>query len=329
MGEDLVTPARWLLAIADDLTGALEVGAKFAGAIVTTDLVVSRRPDTPVLVVDTETRHLAPDDAADVVLKTVLSAWEFAPDFIYKKTDSTLRGNIAAELRALMSVYPERPLVYAPAYPDMGRTVREGHLFVHGVPVHRTAFASDPLNPVPGSSIIDLLGDITATVLDGELNADIEAAALDIVQRNPPPLAAGPASLAGALARCLELNPGNPPLPRLPGCLVVNGSLHPASAAQIEFAHANGAIDGDWICCERDPQSVLTMLAEAHYDGLIVFGGDTAFDIHRALDARDFHTYGEVVAGVPLSRRGNLIWVTKAGGFGTPELLCELRKRLT
>jgi len=323
-----------MLAIADDLTGALEVGAKFAGAVVTTDLVLSRRPDTPVLVVDTETRHLAPDEAADVVLETVLSAWEFAPAFVYKKTDSTLRGNIAAELRALMSVYPERPLVYAPAYPDMGRTVREGHLFVHGVPVHRTAFAADPLNPVLGSSITELLGGVAATVLDGELNADIEAAALDIVQRDPPPLAAGPASLAGALAHCLDLNSGNPSMPRLPRCLVVNGSLHPASAAQIEFARANGAIagdwvGGDWVCCDRHPESVLAMLEEAPYDGLIVFGGDTAFGIHRALGARDFHTCGEVVPGIPMSRRGDLFWVTKAGGFGAPELLCELRKRLT
>jgi uncharacterized protein YgbK (DUF1537 family) len=318
-----------VLAIADDLTGALEVGAKFAGALVTTELVVSRRPETPVLVVDTETRHVAPDEAADVVLETVLSAREFAPDFVYKKTDSTLRGNIAAELRALMSVYPERPLVYAPAYPDMGRTVREGHLFVHGVPVHRTAFVADPLNPVRGSNIVELLGGVAATVLDGELNADIEAAACDIVQRNPPPLAAGPASLAGALARCLELNSENPRLPRLHRCLVVNGSLHPASAAQIEYARANGALDGDWVRCDRHPESVLAMLAEASYDALIVFGGDTAFDIHRALGAGDFHTYGEVVAGVPLSRRGDLFWVTKAGGFGAPELLCELRKQLT
>lgn len=318
-----------MLAIADDLTGALEVGAKFAGAVVTTDLAVSRRPDTHVLVVDTETRHLAPDEAADVVLEMALSAREFARDFIYKKTDSTLRGNIAAELRALMSVYPGRPLVYAPAYPDMGRTVRDGHLFVHGVPVHRTAFAADPLNPVHGSSIMDLLGDVPATVLDGEMNADIEAAALDIVQRDPPPLAAGPASLAGALARCLRLNREKLPLPCLPRCLVVNGSLHPASAAQIEFARENGAIDGDWVCCERHPESVLAMLADAPYDGIIVFGGDTAFHIHRALNARDFHPYGEVVAGVPVSRRGDLIWVTKAGGFGAPELLCELRKQLT
>jgi uncharacterized protein YgbK (DUF1537 family) len=185
------------------------------------------------------------------------------------------------------------------------------------------------LNPVQGSSIIELLGDIAATVLDGELSEDIEAAALYILQCDPPPLAAGPAALAGALARCLELNPEKLALPRMPRCLVVNGSLHPASAAQIEFARANGAIDEDWVCCGRHPGSVVAMLAEAPYDGLVVFGGDTAFHIHRALGARDFHTYGEVVAGVPLSRRGDLFWVTKAGGFGAPELLCELRKRLT
>ena len=320
----------WILALADDLTGALEAGAKFASSVVTTRRLLSHQPAAPVLVIDTETRHLPPHEAAAIVLETARSARRFAPHLIYKKTDSTLRGNIAAEFRALLTAFPERPLIYAPAYPAMGRTVKDRHLFVHGIPVHQTAFAADPLNPVRGSNIAELLGDLSATVLDGESTLDIEVAAREIVAKNPPPLAAGPAALAGALALSLQQEADvMPTLPRFSRCLIVNGSLHPASTAQIDFACLHRFLDDDWICCDRHPETVRRALAQSHFDALIVFGGDTAFDIHRTLHAPDFHSYGEVVPGVPLSRCGDLFWITKAGGFGPPELLCDIRRRLT
>jgi uncharacterized protein YgbK (DUF1537 family) len=315
-----------ILALADDLTGALEVGAKFGNAVVTVRRNFSFDGEVPdVLVIDTETRHLGPDEAASVVRETLVHARVFGPWLIYKKTDSTLRGNIAAELRALRSVFPERPLVYAPAYPELGRTVRGGHLFVHGVPVHLTAFANDPLNPVRSSSVLELLEGIAATVLDGESASDLEAAAREIVGRYPPPLAAGPAALAGYLGQW----PVSEAPPVAARALIVNGSLHPASASQIEFGRVNGILDGAWITCDRDPFTVRRALSESRYNALIVFGGDTAFEIHKALGARDFRTCGEVVPGVPVSRSGDLIWITKAGGFGGPELLRELRNKLT
>jgi uncharacterized protein YgbK (DUF1537 family) len=76
-------------------------------------------------------------------------------------------------------------------------------------------------------------------------------------------------------------------------------------------------------------EHVAALLRTTTPNGLIVFGGDTAFGIHHALGARRFEACGEVVAGVPVSRCGDLYWVTKAGGFGFPDLLCEIRKRLT
>src|SRR5258705_533178 len=79
--------------------------------------------DMPVLVIDTETRHLPAGRAAALVRAVAAGYREFAPWLIYKKTVSTLRGNIAAEFGALLDVFSERTLVYAPAYPQMGRTV--------------------------------------------------------------------------------------------------------------------------------------------------------------------------------------------------------------
>ena len=172
---------RWILGIADDLTGAIETGAKFAGcgleARVTTDLAVAGAPEIPVLVVDTESRHLTAELAGRTVYESVASALRFAPWLVYKKTDSTLRGNIAAEFRALLALMPQRPLVYAPAYPEMGRTVRRGRLFVGGLPVNESIFATDPMDPVRESDIVALLGGIPAVVLDGESCADVRSAA--------------------------------------------------------------------------------------------------------------------------------------------------------
>jgi Sugar-binding N-terminal domain len=79
----MMEPGQWILSIADDLTGALEAGAKFAGrglgACVTTKIAVSGPPDVPVLVIDTETRHLAAEKARAVVRDAAESAMRFAP----------------------------------------------------------------------------------------------------------------------------------------------------------------------------------------------------------------------------------------------------------
>jgi D-threonate/D-erythronate kinase len=343
----MIEPGRWILGIADDLTGALEVGAKFAGqgvsARVTTEVSVSAPPEVPVLVIDTQTRHLAAQDAGAVVRGVAETALRFAPWLIYKKTDSTLRGNIAAEFRALLELMPHQPLIYVPAYPEMGRTVKGGRLFVEGSPVHESAFASDPLDPVCESDINVLLRGIRAVVLDGESNADVLAAAGRIMAMDPLPLAAGPAALAGALAQCVPSLPRAEvrPLPRLPRCLVVNGSLHPASLAQVAFARTHRCFEGGWRYFDDRSEAAGTgragqtgecvrhLIEASPLDALVVFGGDTTFGIHRALGGQPFDAWGEVLPGVPLSRCGDLFWVTKAGGFGAPDILCQLWRALT
>src|SRR5215831_9753843 len=87
-----------ILALADDMTGALEVGAKFSAAGIRT--LVSAKPVEPesaaALVYDTETRHRSPTAASREVRRFVLHTRLACPRLVYKKTDSTLRGNIAA-----------------------------------------------------------------------------------------------------------------------------------------------------------------------------------------------------------------------------------------
>ena len=337
---------RWILAIADDLTGALETGARFAEygfpATVTTCHAFQSEPSAGVHVVDTESRHLPGQEAAAIVRALGEAARRYDPWLIYKKTDSTLRGNIAAEVRALHEVWPERGIDYQAAYPALGRIVRKGKLLVHGVEVHRTAFAFDALNPVRTCDIRVLLRDVPVTVRDGESDVDMDASAVALFRAEPLPIAAGPAAFAGALAR--HLRPCGRmarPMPCLPHCLVINGSRHPASVAQIEYAREQGMFGGGWCYFDEAVEgdglewarqagaAVRRRLESAPVKGLVVFGGDTAYGIHQALGAAPFEPWGEIVPGVPLSRCGGLYWITKAGGFGEPDILGEIGKRVS
>lgn len=303
------------------MTGALEVGAKFALNGIRA-LVHTQKSDAPVQVIDTETRHLSPSDAFARLRSLAIAE----ADFIYKKTDSTLRGNIGAELRALAASYPAWTIGYAGAYPALGRTVRNGLLLVDGVPVHQTVFSTDALNPVTTSAIREVIGDqLPCTIFDSESDADIETAANALLSSPSMRIAAGPAAFAEALARKFDLpREQRQPWPALPQCVIVNGSRHPASAAQIAYAIAHGgasrAANAKWRIIERG--------SVPDADNVIVFGGDTAFDMFRALGSLPLEPLGEPLPGVVVSRHENKVFITKAGGFGAPDLLCTLRRLL-
>jgi D-threonate/D-erythronate kinase len=331
-----------IIALADDLTGALEVGSKFAANGIGAHVGIGRRP--PALsVIDTETRHLSPGDAARTIRGLLRDSGDV--DLVYLKTDSTLRGNIGAELEALMRLYPDSPVIYAPAYPAMGRTVKSGYLRVHGVPVHETSFARDALNPIRTSFIPDVIpGGLAIRLFDGETEDDIAAAAREILGSSDCRIAAGPAALAEHLARQVDLPRG--PITHLPAirtCLVVNGSRHELSLRQIAQANARGFCADGWSILtppaySRDPAGfakrtglmVRDILEKMNLDAVVVFGGDTAFGVLDALGRPVLTSIGEVLPGVPISRidgRG-LHLITKAGGFGDEDVLFRLKKVL-
>jgi uncharacterized protein YgbK (DUF1537 family) len=330
-----------VLAIADDLTGALEAGAKFAergmDAAVTTRLEFE--VDAAVTVVDTESRHIDADAAAARVAACARPA-----SLIYKKTDSTLRGNIGPELGALRRAYPEARMTYVPAYPALRRTVRRGRLYVDGVPVHETEFGRDLLNPVGESRVREAVGaDFDCEIVDGETDADVGLAAERILAAPGVRIVAGPAAIAGALAeRIAHPVAASAEWPRVRECLVVNGSRHPASAAQVEYALARGCLspEGPWRLFERSfpPNATASEVARAtglsvadsQVDALMVLGGDTAYGILEALGLPLARPMREVLPGVPVSRVDGFrpLLVSKAGGFGAPALLCRLREIL-
>ncbi len=149
-------PTKRFVIIADDLTGAMDTGVGFAK--IGLDTIVSFgdiiRHRATVVVISTDSRADDPETAYE---KTRREASKFAGLYVYKKIDSTLRGNIGIELRALMDTLGAEKTIVCPAFPANKRAVVDGILLVDNVPVDQTYFAHDPGSPVTEAHIPTLL----------------------------------------------------------------------------------------------------------------------------------------------------------------------------
>jgi D-threonate/D-erythronate kinase len=256
------------LVLADDLTGALECGSKLAQCGLTAPVHTTPLIQVPPSaqgstshVINCSTRHRTAGVAREMV-RSQARVFAGQEDFlIYKKTDSTLRGNIGAEMEALFDIYPHAPLLYVPAYPRLGRTCRDGILRVHGFPVAETAFGQDLFHPISDSAILNQLSHQTRVpalllrkpehlhpllkvgaagtilVCDAESDEEIAALAETALTISPPPLLAGPAAFLGAIIKAAgHLPVASPRLSPFQKSLWICGSRHPHSLAQLEKA---------------------------------------------------------------------------------------------
>ncbi len=136
-----------LAIIADDLTGAMDTGVQFAKRGLRTVVSLSDRfaegvaDGADVIVLNTNSR---PDEAA-LAREKVLACGRYVRGLgvrrVYKKIDSTLRGNVGPELDALMDAWGVETAILTPAFPAVGRTVVGGLLLVNGVPWEKTQYA--------------------------------------------------------------------------------------------------------------------------------------------------------------------------------------------
>lgn len=257
-----------LLIIADDFTGALDTGVKFAekGAVI--HVVADHRYDfgradaeVQVLVIDAETRHMQAEQAYQRVYDIVKRAKMAGIPFICKKTDSALRGNIGSELRGMLDASGERILHFIPAFPKMGRTTEHGVQYIHGVPVCESVFGKDPFEPVTASSISELIcqqgkADVRLikdgrvveevekpliAVYDAKTDEEIQALAHQLKETGQLGVIAGCAGLAEALPELLNLEGRKRREPCFPGrFLAVCGSVNPITRRQTAYARRHG-----------------------------------------------------------------------------------------
>ena len=149
---------RYLI-IADDFTGANDTGVQLRRRGLPTSVIFAGKklPEGDCVVIDTESRGVSPEEAAEAV--TLACAEVNFDDYKYviKKVDSTLRGNIAAEVAAMDAAYKPELIIFMPALPALGRTTENGVHCLKGVPLTETELAKDPKNPVREDNINKLL----------------------------------------------------------------------------------------------------------------------------------------------------------------------------
>jgi len=165
--------------IADDLTGALDTGVQFSKRRLHTVVLIDQdvSGDWDILVIDTESRGY-PRAKAYEKAREAARRVERVP--IYKKIDSTLRGNVGAELEAIMDEIGFEKAIVAPAFPAHGRTTVEGQQFVNGLPLKETWLATDPLSPTT---------DHVPSLLAQQVKRQVGHVSLEVVRRGPRALA--------------------------------------------------------------------------------------------------------------------------------------------
>jgi D-threonate/D-erythronate kinase len=257
----------WLI-IADDLTGAADCGSAFVRH--GHDAVVSwgdMDPDASIWAVDADSRHSPAGAAAACQVAALAAQWRPGMRF-YKKIDSTLRGQPAAELAAQLSTWsapsgrPAPLVIMAPAFPATGRVTVEGRILIHGRPLEQTplwarehTYASAFLPDVLASAglaaetigleviragcdgVLTRMKDaerrgVAAVVCDGTTDADLAIVAAASLQLGEA-VWVGSAGLASALAAAVSVKAPSRPQVRWAGpILVVVGSLAETSRAQ-------------------------------------------------------------------------------------------------
>ncbi len=332
-----------LAIIADDLTGALDSAAPFAGRGLRTEVALSRdailhivddRPD--VLSINLNTREIAPDEAravTDAVIALLPKGTQ-----LFKKVDSRLKGNIVAELDAT----PFEHALVAPAIPEFERIVEEGR--VEGFGIETPIVIADRLGAHA----------VRTRIPDTRTPTDMDAV-LAGAENDGTDLLIGARGLADALARRMTAKSvsqtANIPLGRI---AFVIGSRDPITLAQIaalRSAHSlsylpapNGHLEaiidtGSDLTLvqatpgttETDPQQVSEALADglkrnfSDYDGtLLLSGGATAEAVLRQLGLSRLRLHGECLPGLGLASAGGRCIIAKSGGFGHPDTLKQI-----
>lgn len=149
--------------IADDLTGASDSGVQFARIGLETNVIFDLEHATvesaasDVVVIETDSRSLPAAEAYENVRAAANYLQEAGFRHIYKKVDSTLRGNLGVEIDAALDGLSLDLAVIAPAFPKIGRVTSAGRHYLHGKPVDETEIAKDPKCPVHESDLPKLL----------------------------------------------------------------------------------------------------------------------------------------------------------------------------
>ncbi|MGR9179486.1 3-oxo-tetronate kinase (plasmid) [Rhizobium leguminosarum] len=153
--------------IADDYTGASDLANTLTKNGLRTVQTVGipdpslALPDVDAVVVSLKIRSVPASDA--VAAAASAERWlrqRGAGHVLYKicsTFDSTNAGNIGPVTEALSEAAGGGSVLVTPAFPETGRTVYLGHLFVGGQPLNESPLKDHPLNPMHDANLVRVL----------------------------------------------------------------------------------------------------------------------------------------------------------------------------
>ncbi|MBN2349149.1 MAG: 2-keto-3-deoxygluconate permease [Bacteroidales bacterium] len=263
-----------LLIVTDDYTGATDTGVQFSKKQLKSVLITNNKQigkfitEYDVLVMDTESRS----DNKDIAYKKTFEVGKKARaeniKYFYKKLDSTLRGNISAEISGLMDSLDINHAVVVPALPLYGRIIKDGNVYLNEILLAETEMARDPKTPVKESYIPKIISQqtdkktglinykdvqegkqhliqklqqhikngIQIIVIDAQENKDLSLIASAITSLKEKILIAGSSGLAGYLPEYLDIKKEKK------SNLIIAGSVSEVTRKQLEYAESKLAV---------------------------------------------------------------------------------------
>jgi len=352
------------LVIADDLTGACDAAVAFRRrgmeTIVAVGSGIVERTGGKVLGLSTDSRDLGPAEAEARVRSSATQFTE-RPRVLFKKIDSLLRGNAGWEIRAALDAFGCEVAILTPAFPEMHRIVRNGLLYLEGVPdwrpidvqAHLKSQGLEHLVHVQCEAVQDAIRRGSRYIsVETTCNQDLEVITRSALESGKRILWAGSAGLAAAVAAGLDQA----------GCGVAAGRERPSASGRpvlfcIGTNHSITAIQVLELLqrrpCRRCDQGkiapqvrehvILTISPDASpqqlredlaripdtFGAVLLSGGRTAALICQALGIKAIKLEGEIVSGFPWGFLEGGTWenfpvATKSGAFGETDALVRV-----
>ena len=352
--------------IADDLTGANDTALQFYLKGANCQILLEDKSAEPlnmkgtqVWAISTETRNM---DAEPAALKVADATRRFMEtinaDYYFKKIDSTLRGNIAVEVLAVLETLGMDAALMVPAFPQEGRVTIGGYHLLKGVPIERTEMARDPHSPILESHIptlmayqlgdkSDLVGAVELKtvmkgagpiikrlkeliengkkiiVMDAVSTVDIEQIILAMSKLTYNILPVGAAALAHELCEYWyadsELQHINKTIPALPK-LVVSGSATNITAKQIEKLEQSDEYDNT-LFVQLDLKTIVAGVQDELVNRIVQnLGMNNIVVVHTSKLLQDFDGFSEDSLNAELTKSGLSNAIT--------DFLAELTKRV-
>jgi uncharacterized protein YgbK (DUF1537 family) len=184
--------------IADDYTGASDLANTLTRCGLRTVQTIGvpsndlKLPEVDAVVVSLKSRSI---EASQAVTKSrAAEKWmrgRGASHVLFKicsTFDSTDAGNIGPVMDALRADSGDAIVLVTPAFPETGRTVYQGYLFVGSVPLNESPLKDHPLNPMHDSNLV--------RVLARQSKTKVGLADLSVIARGPDAVRAHLADLA-------------------------------------------------------------------------------------------------------------------------------------